>query len=172
MNMHVQPALAGTTPLCLVAEPLDMARAKNKYRVGEIVKLHGGSLGVVLPSGAKRGKDFFRFMYSEEIEGEYHSRISMSLKSDNYLFEQMGAVTPTLELEESGCHLHALLTTNQGGAGEIVRDFVDLPAFEATLTRWFETLRSIPAGSLDVLRNVLDGSAASDRLLNVYEKAA
>jgi hypothetical protein len=88
------------------------------------VELHDGRLAVVLPSGAKRGKDFFRFMYSEEIEGEYHSRISMSLKSDNYLFEQMGAVTPTLKLEEPGCHLHALLTTN-GGAGEIVRDFVD-----------------------------------------------
>jgi hypothetical protein len=168
MNMHTQPALAGTTPLCPVAEPLVMAR---KVRVGEIVELHGSSLAVVLPSGAKRGKDFFRFMYSEEIEGEYHSRISMSLKSDNYLFEQMGAVTPTLKLEESGCHLHALLMTN-GGAGEIAREFVDLPAFEATLTRWFETLRSIPAGSLDVLRNVLDGSAASDRILEAHEKAA
>jgi hypothetical protein len=113
MNMLTQPALAGTTPLCLVAEPIDKPeRAKNKFRVGEIVELHDGRLAVVLPSGAKRGKDFFRFMYSEEIEGEYHSRISMSLKSDNYLFEQMGAVTPTLKLEEPGCHLHALLTTN------------------------------------------------------------
>jgi hypothetical protein len=168
MNIHVLP-VSGIAEPCLIDKP---ERAKNKFRVGEIVKLHGcGRLAVVLPSGAKIGKDFFRFMHGEEIEGEYHSRISMSLKSDNYLFEQMGAVTPTLELEESGCHLHALLTTN-GGAGEIVRGFVDLPAFEATLTRWFETLRSIPAGSLDVLRNVLDGSAASDRLLNVYEKAA
>jgi hypothetical protein len=165
MNVNVQASEIEA------AEPIGKPeRAKNKYRAGEIVAQHG-YLSVVLPSGAKRGKDFFRFMHSEEIEGEYHSRISVSLKSDNCLFEQMGAVTPTLKLEESGCHLHALLTTN-GGSGEIVREFVDLPAFEATLTRWFETFRSIPAGSLDVLRNVLDGSAASDRLLNVYENAA
>jgi hypothetical protein len=167
MNISIQASAIETAETIRKPEP-----AKNKYRAGEIVALHGGSsLAVVLPSGAKRGKDFFRFMYSEEFKGEYRSRISMSLKSDNYLFEQMGAVTPTLKLEESGCHLHTLLMTN-GGAGEIAREFVDLPAFEATLTRWFETLRSIPAGSLDVLRNVLDGSVASDRLVEAYEKAA
>jgi hypothetical protein len=169
MNIHTQPALVESTSLCPVADPLDLARAENKFRVGEIVEVHG-RLAVVLPCNAKREKKFFRFMHSEEIEGEYRSRIFYSLKSDNHQIEQLDGVTPTSKLEESGCHLHALLTTTE--AGEVIREFVDLSAFEATLTRWYEALRSIPAGSLDVLRNVLDGSSASNRLLDAYETAA
>jgi hypothetical protein len=163
MNIQVQPASAGTIPLCPFAEPLDMTR---KFRAGEIVEATG-RLAIVLPCGPERGKKFFRFMYSEEIDGEYRSRIFYILKSDNHQIKKLDCVTPNLELEKSGCHLHALLMTTE--PGEVIREFVDLPAFEATLTGWYEALRSIPAGSLDVLRNVLDGTPASNRLLDTYE---
>ncbi len=162
MNQHV---VIRDEELCLVGKP--SSRTEIKLRVGEIVKAFG-DLAVVLPCAAKRGKQFFRFMRSEEIDGEYSSSIFYILKSDSYLIERLDGVTPTLKLEESGCHLHALLTTSE--AGEVIREFVDLPSFEAALTRWYEALRSIPAGSVDVLRNGLDGSRASYRLLGVYEK--
>jgi hypothetical protein len=169
MNMHIQPAPAGTTPLCPIVGPLDTARAKTKFRVGEIVRGHD-RLAVVLPCAPTRGKQFFRYMHSEEVEGKCHSRIFYTLKSNSLMIERLEDVTPTLELEESGCRLHTLLTATE--AGEVISEFVDMPSFEATLTGWYETLRSIPAGSLDVLRNILDGSRASDRLLEAYEKAA
>lgn len=166
MNMHTQPALAGDAEPCLIGKPV---RAKNKFRVGEIVASRE-SVAVVLPCTGEKGKQFFKFMESDEVDGEYRSRIFFNLKSDDSSFERLDGQTPTLKLEESGCHLHALLKTTEAGA--VIRDCVDLPAFEATLTDWYKALRSIPEGSLDVLRNILDGSAASDRLLNVYENAA
>jgi hypothetical protein len=163
MNIHVNPA-SGIAESYPVAEPLDTAR---KFYVGEIVAQYD-RLAVVLPCNASKGKKFFRFMHSEEIDGEYRSRIFHSLRSESFTIRKLDGVTPTLELEESGCHLHALLTTTE--AGEVIREFVDLRSFEATLTGWYEVLRSIPTGSLDVLRNVLDGSPASDRLLKAYER--
>jgi hypothetical protein len=155
--------LAGTTPLCLVTEPL-------AFRIGEIVQVQG-CMAVVLPCEAKTGKKFLRFMECKEIDGEHRSTIFYSLKREMPpgWCERLEDVIPTLELEESGCHLRTLLATTD--AGEIIRQFVDMPAFEATLTRWYETLRSIPVGSLDALRNVMDGTPASNRLLEAYETA-
>jgi hypothetical protein len=169
MNINVQPATAGTTLLCPVDEPLDMARAENKFRVGEIVQIQG-RMAVVLPCATKVGKKFLRFMECREIDGEHRSTIFYSLKREMPEIERLEDVIPTLELEESSCHLRALLATTD--AGSIIVGFVDMPAFEATLTRWYETLRSIPVGSLDALRNVMDGTPASNRLLDAYESAA
>jgi hypothetical protein len=167
--MHTQPAAAGTIPLCLVTEPLHVARAENKFRVGEIVQTQS-SMAVVLPCEAKRGKEFLRFMKCKEIDGEYRSSIFYNQKREDLRIERLEDVIPTLELEESGCHLRSLLATTD--AGSIILQFVDMPAFEATLTRWYEALRAIPAGSLDALRNVMDGTPASNRLLDAYETAA
>ncbi len=171
MNIHVEP-VSGVEPSCPVAEPLDTARTENNFRVGEIVEACG-YLAVVLPCAAKKGKgrQFFRLMYSEKTAHGYRSNIFFTPKSAIPRIKKLDRVTPTLKLEEYGCHLHALLTTTD--AGEVIRECVDLPAFEATLKGWFEALRSIPAGSLDVvLRNILEGSTASARLLDIYEETA
>jgi hypothetical protein len=164
MNIGVQASAIESASPCLVDQSLYTDHAKDKFRIGEIVMTHS-RMAVVLPCEAK---GFIRFMECREIDGEYRSIIFFNLKRENFRIERLECVVPTLKLEESGCHLRELLATTD--AGSIIRNFVDMPAFEATLTRWYETLRSIPAGSLDALRNVMDGTPASNRLLDAYEK--
>jgi hypothetical protein len=143
------------------------ARAKNALRTGEIVGFEY-RIAVVLncPPGLGRGR-FHRLMSSfENDDGEFRPDIFF-VEKESKLIVRLSDVIPDKKLEQSACNLHALLTTTD--AGFVTKSFVDLPVFEAALTRWYEILRTVQPGALDAARKLFDGSAASNRLLDLFE---